>query len=113
MLKNKNGITLIALSITVIVLLIIAGVSIGSVKSEKGLIKESKENTGIAQKESLIEKIESDLYIEKVKTGIEPTKEKLKEIIQKNDYSSSIGEDSFISKEGEQEIQYSEIQGWN
>ena len=41
-LKNPNGITLIALVITIIVLLILAGVTINTVVGTDGIIKKSK-----------------------------------------------------------------------
>ena len=43
MLKNKNGITLIALVVTIVVLLILAGVSISLVLDNNGIINRSKE----------------------------------------------------------------------
>lgn len=48
-MKNEKGITLIALTITIIVLLILTGVSIGSMAGKKGLIKDSKSNTKISE----------------------------------------------------------------
>ena len=42
-LKTKNGITLIALVVTIVVLLILAGVSISLVLDENGIIKKSKD----------------------------------------------------------------------
>ena len=51
-LENKSGITLIALIITIIVLLILAGVSIVSLRGENGLINQvfnAKNNTDDAQ----------------------------------------------------------------
>ena len=52
--KEKNGITLIALVITVIVLLILAGVIIAALSGDNGILtraKEAKEKTEQAQKE--------------------------------------------------------------
>ena len=43
MLKNKNGITLIALVVTMVVLLILAGVSISLILDNNGIIKKSKD----------------------------------------------------------------------
>ncbi len=53
-LKSKKGITLIALVITIIVLIILAGVSINLVLGDKGIItisKDAKENTQLAEEE--------------------------------------------------------------
>ena len=43
MLKNKAGITLIALVVTIVVLLILAGVSISLILDNNGIIKKSKD----------------------------------------------------------------------
>ena len=68
-LKNRNGITLIALIITIIVLLILAGVSIATLTGEDGLIKkagkaeditsnaQNEENIRISNYENIIDSI--------------------------------------------------------
>ena len=43
MLKNKKGITLVALVVTIVVLLILAGVSINLVLGDNGIINKAKE----------------------------------------------------------------------
>ena len=43
MLKKENGITLVALVVTIVVLLILAGVSISLVLNQNGVIDKSKE----------------------------------------------------------------------
>ena len=56
-LKRNKGITLIALVVTIIVLLILAGISINALTGQNGLLNravESKESTGIAQTEEAI-----------------------------------------------------------
>ena len=58
MLKNKNGITLIALVVTIVVLLILAGVSISMLTGENGIIKqaqEAKEKSEIAEEKELVQ----------------------------------------------------------
>ena len=59
-IKNKSGITLIALVITIIVIIILAGISISILSGENGVLNQaqkSKESTELAQiKEELIEK---------------------------------------------------------
>ena len=42
-LKNTNGITLIALVVTIVVLLILAGVSINAVFGQDGIIQKAKD----------------------------------------------------------------------
>lgn len=52
LLKNRKGITLIALVITIIVLLILAGVTIATLTGENGILMQAgkaKENTKKAQ----------------------------------------------------------------
>ena len=58
MLKNKKGITLIALVVTIVVLLILAGVSINLVLDNNGIIQKSKEarsETIVADEKSKVE----------------------------------------------------------
>ena len=57
MIKNKNGITLIALIITAIVLLILAGVSLTLISGENGILtkaKNAKENTNIGREKEIV-----------------------------------------------------------
>ena len=113
MQKKEKGITLIALVITIIVLIILASISITTLTGEKGLINQANDTTESAQRESIIEKIEADLLKEKTKTGNTPSKEDLKTIIQENGYNEgTVGEDSFVTKDGGYTIEYSEIIGW-
>ena len=56
--KFQNGITLIALVITIIVLLILAGVSIATLTGENGILtraQDAKINTGIAEEREMVE----------------------------------------------------------
>ena len=76
-LRNKNGITLIALVVTIIVLIILAGVSISLVLGDNGIItkaKEAKQNTEIAKVEEEVQLNEAVDYLEnlgesKIKPG--------------------------------------------
>ena len=112
-IKQQNGITLIALVITIIVLIILASISITTLTGDKGIIQEARENSEATQKESIIEKLEADLLKEKMITGNTPTKDDLKRIIQENGYNEgTLGDDSFSVKDGEYSISYSEIVGW-
>lgn len=113
MIKKEEGITLIALVITIIVLLILAGITLGSISDHNGVIEQSKETVQNAQRESIIEKIEADLYSEKTKTGKEQSKTVLKNIIVDNNYGTiNEDDDSFTTKEGNYKINFSEIAGW-
>ena len=55
-LKKENGITLVALIITIIVIIIIAGISFTSINGEGGLIKQARTNSENVQRESIIKK---------------------------------------------------------
>ena len=58
-IKEKAGITLIALVITIIVLLILAGITISAIRGENGIIRnagQAKEETEIANEKEIIEK---------------------------------------------------------
>ena len=112
-LKNEKGVTLIALAVTIIVLLIISGITLGTLQNKDSIIKQAEDTGASAAKESIIEKIEADLYQEKTKTGKVPTKAEMKEIIANKGYNKGeLGEDSFVTKDGEYTIKYSEIIGW-
>ena len=63
-LKNKNGITLIALVITIIVMLILAGVSLNATIGENGIISKAKDAT-YAQSVAVLEDFLQEKYVEK------------------------------------------------
>ena len=111
-IKNKRGITLIALVVTIVVLLILAGVTIAMLTGENGIINQAKN----AKEESLMSELEElvDLTLMEYKTDKESGKntdlgELLKEkkefdavteeedyyIVEKNGYEVK------VSKEGE------------
>ena len=56
-IKQKRGITLIALVITIIILLILAGITIGSLGGENGLIARAKQAREETRKEQALETI--------------------------------------------------------
>ena len=113
--RTDSAITLIALSVTIIIILILSGVSISAVKGQKGLIKESKTSTAEVQRESIIEKIEADLYNEKVKKGKMPTENDLINLTSEKGYGTVTqenGENVLTTTDGEYQILFSEILGW-
>ena len=78
-LKGNKGITLIALVVTIIVLLILAGISINALAGRNGLLNravESKEKTGIAQTEESIKIAIMDAATEGLGTLTEENLEK-------------------------------------
>ena len=99
-LKNKSGITLIALVITIIVLLLLAGVAIATLTGENGLIiraKQAKKTQIEAEiKESLILAVQ-DLQVEKVGdvTLDDITQEWIDEKL--SEYNPSVKDDASIS----------------
>ena len=101
-LKIQNGITLIALVVTIVVLLILAGITIGLVFGSNGIIKkaqEANENTKIAQVREQLElakgpeyiegngKYDPDSYFQRIEDeGIIENKDKDKEEIEDGKY---------------------------
>lgn len=89
MRKKKNsdekGITLIALIVTIIILLILAGVTIAALKGDKGLftyVKQAKQKSENAQLE---ENIILDDYENKIKYYTDENKEEVKDYSKYND----------------------------
>lgn len=82
-LKEKNGITLIALVITIIVLLILAGVTIATLTGENGILtraSDAKEQTEIAE---VKERVQTDILGEQAGNNGELTKGKFIDILNK------------------------------
>lgn len=67
-MKNESGITLIALVVTIIVLLILAGVSIGANLNSGGSIDKSKSNVALAEL-SQIQEVILEAYTKYLQTG--------------------------------------------
>lgn len=81
-LKSKSAVTLIALVVTIIILLILAGVTIATLTGDNGIISQTqnaKEQTEIAE-----EKEQMNLAIIKIESKNEENLEKRAEIFQKN-----------------------------
>ena len=66
MLKNKKGITLIALVVTIVVLLILAGISISLIVDKNGIIQKSKDARRIASESAKNELDNMDRLIEEM-----------------------------------------------
>ena len=66
MMKNQRGITLIALVITIIVLLILAGVSIAMLTGDNGILTNASKAQVETDRENAIEKI--DVALQAIKT---------------------------------------------
>ena len=62
--KNARGITLIALVISIIVLLILAGVTIGSLTGENGILTRAKEAKQKTIKANELKKFKYQYYLQ-------------------------------------------------
>lgn len=81
--KNENGITLISLAVTIIVLLILAGVAISMLSGDNGLLRKvasAKEKTGIAQIEEEVALYSYNYTINNYRSLKQDTVNKMKEI---------------------------------
>ena len=111
--NEASGITLIALIVTIIVILILAGISISMVTGDNGILKNAgiaKENT---EKFRIVEQIRSEILSKQRKGFDDITEEELKEILLK--YGTLSGNDVGIlsqiltTTDGSYEITVSEI----
>ena len=66
MLRNKKGITLIALVVTIVVLLILAGVTISLLLDENGIIAKSKDARNANRAEAIKEEIKNETPLNKI-----------------------------------------------
>ena len=115
-LKSNNGITLIALVITIIVLLILAGVSIAMLTGENGILTQANNSKQVTERAEAKERAQLDVaaYVadEKAKgRSGELNDSIIKGILTGKDYVSEAKDSSFISKKGNHEIPYSELYG--
>lgn len=59
--KNQRGVTLIALALTVVLLLILSGITISTILNSDGVIKRAQELANITTKKQIISDIQLDL----------------------------------------------------
>ena len=85
--RNNRGITLIALVVTIVVLLILAGVSLAMLRGENGIIskaqKSARETRLAKTKESISLEISDAMINEAIKGNKTLTDEQLKDIVNK------------------------------
>lgn len=83
--KAKNtGITLIALVVTIIILLILAGISITAMAGQNGLITRTSDAASSAERASLIERVQTDIAAQKLKNkSSNISRSTLKDILDK------------------------------
>lgn len=94
---NNNGITLLALVITIIILLILAGVSISVLGGQNGIIKNATESKKQSEIGEIIDKVRIDIadeQIEKKNAGIASSE--LEKILNK--YGNLTGEGTILDK---------------
>ena len=83
--KNTRGITLIALVITIIVLLILAGVTIAALSGDNGILTKAKEAKEKTEKENIIEQVNIAIMTATTEgTGTIDT-DKLRKELEKNE----------------------------
>lgn len=91
MLKEKRGITLIALVITIIVLLILAGVTIATLTGENGILtraSEASEQTEIAEEKEAIGVAYAGVLADNNGTGVSAGE--LQDELEKNGYKATV-----------------------
>ena len=106
--KEKNGITLIALVITIVVLLILAGVSISAVFGKNGIIDKANEAKYLTKLREYEEKITLIVASEKALKVIENKDEKLINLVYKKlDEQEWVG--ILATKEQDDDLEEDEI----
>ena len=96
MIKEDKGITIIVLIITIVVLLILTGEAVKTLKGDSGVASEARDSRQETEKESIKQKIEADLFNEKIKKGRELTTEESNNIIER--YGEIIAENKLKTK---------------
>ena len=117
--KQRKGITLIALVITIIVLLILAGVSIAMITGENGILKRAAEAKEKSERLEIIETAQIDIAGKQIENDGGLSEEELVEILTSVEYNtkgtlSDNGEESVLDKiltssDGQYQIPVSEI----
>ena len=101
--KQTKGITLIALVITIIVLLILAGVSIAMLTGQNGILMQAQNAKKETEISEVIEKAKIDIAGVQAENNGELTEEQLNEILTSSSYAtkgtlSDNGESSILDK---------------
>ena len=118
--RKEKGITLIALVISIIVLLILAGVSIAMLTGQNGILTQAQKAKSETEKEGIIEKAKLEiLNVQAENREEELTEEKLTKILTSEEYGiqgtlsdngeSSILDKTLTTKDGKYQIQVKEI----
>ena len=67
---DRNGITLIALVITIIVLLVLAGVTIASITGENRILKKATDAKSVTEKAKLVEEVQTEILSKQAENKI-------------------------------------------
>ncbi len=112
-MKKQKGITLIALVITIIVLLILAGVSIAMLTGDNGILNKAIDAKDTTSKAQIIENVQIDILAKQSeKKGGNLTTSELEDILNKYGTVSGDGDDKKLTtKEGNYEISVKDITG--
>lgn len=89
--EEQNGITMIALVVTIVVLIILAGISISGITGKNGIIKQgenAKRNTEIARYKSELEEIKHEKYAKKYTIEVDEFLSEYADIVLKGRWSS-------------------------
>lgn len=78
----QKGVTLISLVVAIVVLIILAGISIGTLTGDKGIIQQANSTKDFAQKTSFEEKIDAAIIVAQQKHK-KPSLEEIIEEIEK------------------------------
>ena len=113
--KENKGVTLIALAVTIIVMLILAGVTISLMQGNSGIISKADESKSQTERKEVIEKAKMTVSEKVVNNGgNELTRSELKEILEQ--YFINVPEDYTLEtilrtkeENGKYEIKVSEI----
>ena len=113
-LKKNRGITLIALVITIIVLLILAGVSIAMLTGQNGILTQAQNAAEQTEISNAKEQAQMDILAwqsDKLEKGesTDLNNEIIKGILEGKEYVGTVGEDSFTTKNGKYTIPYGEL----
>ena len=115
MVKNQKGITLIALVITIIVLLILAGVSIAMLTGENGILTQAGNAKSETNKAEAVERInlalnavKSEIYNKQVaESSYEPISGNAGSYTLDGAISTILGKDTFGTTNGSDKYYYS------
>ncbi|MBR3134934.1 MAG: type II secretion system protein [Clostridia bacterium] len=86
--KKESGITLIALIVTIIVLLILAGISIRIAMGSNGIIEKTKDAKNISERTSLIETAKMDILEKQAENHGSLSEDELVEILTSDKYNT-------------------------